>query len=202
MAEGGGLLNRYTALKPYPGFESLRLRQPLKRAAFRGSSFSGAGSVLEIFVDADACPVKEEIERVANRHDLTVHMVSNGGLRPTAHPRFHHVTVAEGADAADNWIAERIGKFDIAVTADVPLASSCLKKEASVIGPSGRLFTYESIGMALGMRELHRHLREATGQQTIHSGFTKQDRSRFLGALENEIQAIKRRIAASAGHGE
>jgi len=158
--------------------------------------------VLEIFVDADACPVKEEIERVANRHDLTVHMVSNGGLRPTAHPRFHHVTVAEGADAADNWIAERIGKFDIAITADVPLASGCLKKEASVIGPSGRLFTYESIGMALGMRELHRHLREATGQQTIHSGFTKQDRSRFLGALENEIQAIKRRIAASAGHGE
>jgi uncharacterized protein YaiI (UPF0178 family) len=158
--------------------------------------------VLEIFVDADACPVKEEIERVANRHDLTVHIVSNGGIRPSAHPRFRHVTVTDGADAADNWIAEHIEKFDIAVTADVPLASRCLNKKASVIGPSGKLFTAETIGMALGMRELHRHLREATGQQTIHSGFTKQDRSRFLGALENEIQAIKRRIATSVDRSE
>ena len=158
--------------------------------------------MLEIFVDADACPVKTEIERVANRHELTVHMVSNGGLRPSAHPRFRHVTVAEGADGADNWIAEHIGPFDIAITADAPLASRCLKKNAWVIGPSGKLFTPETIGMALGMRELNRHLRELTGEQTIHSGFTKQDRSRFLGALENEIQAIRRRIAASAGRGE
>jgi uncharacterized protein len=153
--------------------------------------------VLEIFVDADACPVKREIERVADRHGLTVYMVSNGGIRPSAHPRFHHVTVGGGADAADDWIAERIGMFDIAVTADVPLASRCLKKNASVIGPSGKLFTADTIGLALGMRELHRHLREATGEQTLHSGFTKQDRSRFLGALENEIQALKRRVAAS-----
>jgi uncharacterized protein YaiI (UPF0178 family) len=90
--------------------------------------------VLDIFVDADACPVKQEVERVADRHGLTVYMVSNGGIRPSAHPRFHHVTVADGADAADDWIAERIGMFDIAVTADVPLASRCLKKNASVIG--------------------------------------------------------------------
>jgi len=157
--------------------------------------------VLEIFVDADACPVKQEIERVANRRELIVYMVSNGGIRPSAHPRFHHVTVGGGADAADDWIAERIAHFDIAVTADVPLASRCLKKNASVIGPSGKLFTSETIGMALGMRELHRHLREATGEQTIHQGFTKQDRSRFLGALENEIQAIKRRIAMSENRG-
>lgn len=154
--------------------------------------------MLEIFVDADACPVKTEVERVAARHDLTVYIVSNGGIRPSAHPRFHHVTVTDGADAADDWIAEHIGIFDIAVTADVPLAARCLKKNASVIGPSGKLFTAETIGMALGMRELHRHLRESTGEQTLHSGFTKQDRSRFLGSLENEIQAIKRRIAASA----
>ena len=157
--------------------------------------------MLEIFVDADACPVKREIERVADRHALTVYMVSNGGIRPSAHPRFHHVTVADGADEADDWIAERIAMFDIAVTADVPLASRCLKKNASVIGPSGKLFTPETIGMALGMRELNRHLREATGEQTLHSGFTKQDRSRFLGALENEIQAMKRRIAASPSRG-
>jgi uncharacterized protein YaiI (UPF0178 family) len=150
--------------------------------------------VLDIYVDADACPVKQEIERVADRHGLTVYMVSNGGLRPSAHPRFRPVIVPEGADAADNWIAEHIQAHDIAVTADVPLASRCLKKNASVIGPSGRLFTADTIGMALGMRELHRHLREATGEQTMHSGFTRQDRSRFLGALENEIQAVKRRL--------
>ena len=149
--------------------------------------------MLDIYVDADACPVKQEIERVADRHGLTVYMVSNGGLRPSAHPRFHSVIVAESADAADNWIAERIQAHDVAITADVPLASRCLKKNASVIGPSGRLFTADTIGMALGMRELHRHLREATGDQTKHSGFTSKDRSRFLGALENEIQALKRR---------
>jgi uncharacterized protein YaiI (UPF0178 family) len=119
-------------------------------------------------------------------------------MRPSAHPRFHHVTVAEGPDAADDWIVDRIEPFDVVVTADVPLASRCLKNKASAIGPSGRLFTEENIGVALGMRELHRHLREATGQQTMHSGFTKQDRSRFLGALENEIQAIKRRIGMAA----
>jgi uncharacterized protein YaiI (UPF0178 family) len=152
--------------------------------------------VLDIFVDADACPVKQEIERVADRHNLTVYMVSNGGLRPSAHPRFRAIVVTEGPDAADNWIAEHIQSFDICVTADVPLASRCLKKNASVIGPSGKLFTADTIGMALGMRELNRHLREVTGEQTTHSGFTKQDRSRFLGALENEIQAIKRRAAA------
>ncbi|HEY2445823.1 MAG TPA: YaiI/YqxD family protein [Rhizomicrobium sp.] len=157
--------------------------------------------MLDIFVDADACPVKDEVARVAERHGLTVYMVSNGGIRPSAHPRFHHVTVGGGADAADDWIAEHIGKFDIAITADVPLASRCLDKSASVIGPSGKAFTEESIGMSLGMRELHRHLREVTGGQTIHREFTKQDRSRFLNALENEIQAIRRRAAADPPKG-
>jgi uncharacterized protein YaiI (UPF0178 family) len=154
--------------------------------------------LLEIFVDADACPVKAEVERVADRHGLDVYIVSNGGMRPSAHPHFHHVTVEAGADAADDWIAGRIQPFDIAVTADVALASRCLERKASVLGPSGKLFTEESIGLALGMRDLHRHLREATGQQTFHSGFTKQDRSRFLGALETEIQSIKRRAAGDS----
>jgi uncharacterized protein YaiI (UPF0178 family) len=154
--------------------------------------------LLDIYVDADACPVKQEIERVADRHGLTVTMVSNGGMRPSAHPRFHNVTVGDGADAADDWIAEHIGTFDILVTADVPLASRCLSKGASVIGPSGKPFTQENIGMALGMRHLQRHLREVTGQQTLHSGFSRQDRSRFLAALELEIVAVRRRVAASA----
>ena len=129
---------------------------------------------------------------MAERQGLHVHLVSNGGIRPSAHPLFHHVTVAEGADAADDWIAERIGAGDICVTADVPLASRCLAKGASVLGPTGKAFTEDSIGMALGMRDLNRHLREATGQQTYHAGFGKEDRSRFLGALENTIQTIRR----------
>ena len=158
--------------------------------------------MLDIYVDADACPVKYEIERVADRQVLTVTMVSNGGMRPSAHPRFHHVTVGGGTDAADDWIAEHIAAFDIAITADVLLASRCLEKGASVVGPSGKLLTRENIGTALGLRDLNRHLREATGQQTFHSGFTRQDRSRFLAALENEIAAVKRRIAASASKPE
>jgi len=149
--------------------------------------------LLEIYVDADACPVKAEVERVADRHRLTVHIVSNGGIRPNANPRVKHVIVEQGADAADDWIAERIGEGDIAITADIPLASRCLKEGAAVLGPTGKAFSEESIGMALGMRELHRHLREVTGTQTYNAGFTKQDRSQFLNALENAIQIIKRK---------
>src|ERR1700690_2510221 len=151
--------------------------------------------MLEIYVDGDACPVKQEVESVATRHGLTVHIVSNGGLRPSRNPLVKSVTVAEGADAADDWIAERIGPGDIAITADIPLAARCLKKSGRVVSPTGRPFTETTIGMALGMRDLHRHLREATGNQTYNAGFTRQDRSRFLGALENEIQAVKRTMA-------
>jgi uncharacterized protein YaiI (UPF0178 family) len=146
----------------------------------------------EIYVDADACPVKQEAIQVAERHGLVVHIVSNGGLRPSPHPLVRHVIVEQGADAADDWIAERIGAGDIAITSDIPLASRCLKKEAIVLGPTGKPFTPEGIGMALGMRDLHRHLREATGTQTYNANFTKADRSRFLGALENAVQAARR----------
>jgi uncharacterized protein YaiI (UPF0178 family) len=151
--------------------------------------------MLELYVDGDACSVKQEVESVATRHGLSVHIVSNGGLRPSRNPLVKSVTVAEGADAADDWIAEHIGKGDIAITADIPLASRCLKKGARVVSPTGKPFTETTIGMALGMRDLHRHLREATGNQTYNAGFTRQDRSRFLGALENEIQAVKRTMA-------
>ena len=147
---------------------------------------------LTIFVDADACPVKEEVLRVAERHRLPIHMVSNGGIRPSPHPLVNTVIVAAGADEADNWIAEHIKANDIAVTADIPLASRCLKKQARVLSPSGKIFSADNIGMALGMRDLNQHLREVTGGQTYHAGFTRQDRSRFLGVLENEIQAAKR----------
>ncbi|HEX4534992.1 MAG TPA: YaiI/YqxD family protein [Rhizomicrobium sp.] len=152
--------------------------------------------MLEIFVDADACPVKAEVERVAGRHSLNVHIVSNGGLRPSANPLVHNVIVAAGADAADDWIAEHIGEGDIAITADIPLAARCLKNNAVALSPSGKPFTPDNIGMALGMRDLNRHLREATGNQTFNAGFTKEDRSRFLNALENAIQAIRRQNGA------
>jgi uncharacterized protein YaiI (UPF0178 family) len=151
--------------------------------------------VLEIFVDGDACPVKGEVERVAGRHGLTVHLVSNGGLRPSRNPLVKHITVAEGADAADDWIAGRAREGDIVVTADIPLASRCLKAGARVLGPSGRPFTEEGIGMALGLRELQRHLREVTRGETRHASFSSKDRSRFLGALENEIQSVRRAFA-------
>jgi uncharacterized protein YaiI (UPF0178 family) len=151
--------------------------------------------MLEIYVDADACPVKAEVEKVAARHGLTIHIVSNGGLRPSANPKVRNVIAPEGADAADDWIVEHIEAGDICVTADIPLASRCLKKNASVLGPNGKPFTEDTIGMALGMRELSRHLRELTpGGQTHHKGFGKDDRSRFLSALENEIQKIKRTL--------
>lgn len=150
---------------------------------------------MQIFVDGDACPVKAEIEKVADRHGLSVTIVSNGGLRPSANPRMRHVIVAHGADAADDWIVEHIGAGDICITADIPLAARCLDKGARVLGSNGKPFTSESIGMALGLRELSRHLRElAPGGQTHHAGFAKQDRSRFLGELENTIQALKRRV--------
>ena len=145
-----------------------------------------------IFVDGDACPVKAEVEKVAARHGLAVTIVSNGGLRPSANPLVCHVTVPEGPDAADDWIAEHAGQGDIVVTADIPLASRALAKGARVLGPNGKAFTPDNVGMALGMRELNRHLREVTGGQTHHAGFSAKDRSRFLGELENCIQALKR----------
>lgn len=153
--------------------------------------------MLEIYVDGDACPVKAEVEQVAGRHQLPVVIVSNGGLRPSRNPLVRHVTVPEGADAADDWIVEHAGEGAIVITADIPLASRALGKGARVLGPNGKKFTAEGIGTALGMRDLHRHLRELTpGGQTRHAGFSRQDRSRFLGALENEIQAVRRAFAA------
>ena len=149
--------------------------------------------MFQIYVDGDACPVKAEVEKVASRHGLAVTIVSNGGLRPSANPMMRHVVVAEGADAADDWIVQNIAAGDICITADIPLAARCLEKAARVLAPNGKPFTPEGIGMALGMRELSRHLRELTpGGQTHHAGFGKQDRSRFLGELENMIQALKR----------
>ncbi len=147
---------------------------------------------MEIYIDGDACPVKQEVLKVAGRHGLRVHLVGNTWLRAGDGPLVNRVVVAEGADAADDWIAERIGPGDIAVTADIPLAARCLEKGARALGPTGKPFTPDSIGMALAMRDLKAHLRETGEIKGYVPNFTKQDRSRFLSALEETIQALKR----------
>ncbi len=146
---------------------------------------------LKIYVDADACPVKQETVRVADRHRLEVVFVSNAAMRLPEGFAVRRVVVDEGPDEADNWIAESIDPADVAITSDIPLADRCLKKGAAVLKPNGDEFTEASIGMALAMRDLSAHLRE-TGGQTHHASFSKRDRSQFLQGLENLIQKRKR----------
>ncbi len=145
-----------------------------------------------IYVDADACPVKDEALRVADRHGLPIKYVSNAWMRLPEGANVERVIVPEGPDAADDWIAERIGKGDIVVTADIPLAARCLSAGAQAIGSTGKPFTDASIGMALAMRDLSRHLRETGESRGFNASFTKQDRSRFLEALELAVQEAKR----------
>jgi uncharacterized protein YaiI (UPF0178 family) len=146
----------------------------------------------QIYVDADACPVKDEVLRVAARHGLKVTMVANRGLRPSRDPMIAHVMVPQGADAADDWIVEQVAAGDIVVTTDIPLASRSLAKGAVVLGPSGRPFTPDSIGMALAMRELNQHLRETGESRGLNAGFTSKDRSAFLQALDEAVVRAKR----------
>lgn len=145
----------------------------------------------EIFVDADACPVKEEAIRVATRHKLTIHFVSNQWMRLEDSPLIKKIVVPDGPDVADDWIAGHITPGDICVTADIPLADRCVKAGAQALNPNGKAYTADSIGMALAMRNLMTDLRE-TGE-IIGGGrpFSKQDRSNFLQSLEKMIQSIK-----------
>jgi len=158
----------------------------------RNKSEDDKGRPMELYVDADACPVKEEILRVATRHQLITHVVSNSWMRLPESPLIRRVVVTEGPDIADDWIAERIQPGDIAITADIPLASRCLKAGAKAIGPTGKPFDNGSIGMALAMRDLQSHLRETGESRGFNPAFTPRDRSRFLEALENAIQATRR----------
>lgn len=150
----------------------------------------------EIFVDADACPVKEEAVKVADRHGLVIHFVSNAWMRLPAGVNVNRVVVSDGFDAADDWIAGRAGAGDIVVTGDIPLADRCLKNGAQVIGLSGKPFTEDAIGMALAMREISRDLREMGEISGAGPAFSKKDRSRFLEALE----LAARRAGAAAGY--
>lgn len=147
-----------------------------------------------IYVDADACPVKAEAEKVADRLGLVVTFVSNGGLRPSRDPMVRHVVVSKSADAADDWIVENARPNDIVVTADIPLAARTVALGAHVLGVTGKPFTPETIGMAVAMRDLKQHLRETGESKGYNASFTPQDRSRFLGALD---QTARRALQAS-----
>ncbi len=133
-----------------------------------------------IYVDADACPVKPEIFKVAERHAMEVTLVANSGLRPSRDPMVKMVIVSNGFDAADDWIAERAGPGDIVVTADVPLAGRCVATGALVTGPTGRVFDEANIGIATAMRDLGAHLRETGESKGYNAAFSPRDRSKFL----------------------
>ena len=146
----------------------------------------------QIYVDADACPVKDEVLRVAGRHGLVVTFVANFELRPSRDPMIRNVVVPQGADAADDWIVEHVAARDIVITADIPLARRALEKAAVVLGPTGRPFTPDSIGMALAMRELNQHLRETGESRGLNAGYTARDRSTFLQALDEAVVRARR----------
>jgi len=148
--------------------------------------------LLHIFVDADACPVKEEVYRVARRCRLDVTVVTNSWMRVPDERGIALEVVADGFDAADDWIVEHVQPDDIVVTADIPLASRCLKQGARVMGPTGRPFTEDNIGDAVATRELLSELRDAGQITGGPPPLEKRDRSRFLQELDHVVQAIRR----------
>jgi hypothetical protein len=147
---------------------------------------------IEIYVDADACPVKNEVYRVAERHGLKVMVVSNSPIAVPRDPLVERVVVGGGMDAADDWIASRAGQGDVVITADVPLASRCVKTAAVVIAPDGKLFDDDSIGMALAARNLMHDLRSAGATTGGPKPFSARDRSQFLSALDLAVVGLKR----------
>ncbi len=147
---------------------------------------------LRILVDADACPVKDEIYKVAWRHEVPVTLVSNSWFRVPAHPLIERVVVGAGFDEADDWIAERTDARSVVVTGDILLADRCLKAGASVIAPNGKPFTANSIGSAVATRAIMADLRSGIGQTGGPPPFARTDRSRFLTALDEALVRLKR----------
>ena len=150
--------------------------------------------MLDIYVDADACPVKQEVCRVAKRYRMNVTFVSNARMRLPYQEGVKLVVVEGQLDAADDFIVENVTKDDIVVTADIPLAFRCIKSGAQVIGPNGRLFSIDNIGDALATRNLLSELREAGSITGGPPPFQKRDRSRFLQSLDQIVQSIKRTL--------
>jgi len=149
--------------------------------------------LLHIFIDADACPVKPEVYRVANRYGLHVTLVANSWMRVPNDRWIALEVVEDGFDAADDWIVEHVEPHDIVVTSDIPLASRCLKENARVIGPSGKPFTEDNIGQAVATRDLLSELRDAGEITGGPPPLNKRDRSRFLQQLDEMIQSIRRK---------
>ena len=156
-----------------------------------------------IHVDGDACPVREEVYRVATRLNLPVVVVANGSrpIRPPELPNVRMQLVAEGADAADDWIVEHIGRGDVCVTSDIPLAARCLEKGARALSPKGHNWTADNIGSALAGRAVGEHLRAIGVATGGPASMQKQDRSRFLAALDTAVQAAMRDLAAPPPRG-
>ena len=148
--------------------------------------------MINILIDADACPVKEEVFKVAERYDLEVYLVSNQWLRLSVGPKVHKIVVSDGFDAADDWIVERAEEQDIVITADIPLAARCLEKGASVLGHNGKPFSEDNIGMSLAMRTLNQDLRDMGTIKGANKPFDKKDRSRFLSALDELVRQAGR----------
>src|ERR1700709_2678497 len=155
-----------------------------------------------IYVDADACPVKDEIYRVAERHGLPVSVVAGNFIRVPQDPLIERVAAGSGMDAADDWIAERVGKGDIVITSDIPLASRCVKAGAEVIAPNGKPFTEQSIGMTLAVRNLMTDLRSSGEGSGGPRSFAPRDRSAFLSALDQTIRRIQRQRAEQSAQNQ
>lgn len=148
--------------------------------------------MLDIYVDADGCPVKDETYRVAERYGLKVILVADARMRVPDQDWIELVVVSGGFDAADDWIAEHVQEDDIVVTGDIPLASRCLKQGARALSPRGRVFREDSIGQALATRDFLAHLRELGMETGGPAPFQKRDRSQFLQRLDEIVQAIRR----------
>lgn len=155
-------------------------------------------AAVRIFVDADACPVKPEVYRVAERYALKVYVVANAFMAVPRSDMIERVIVAEGPDIADNWIAERAGANDIVITADIPLAGRCVRNGATVIGTTGKPFTEDSIGMAVATRDLLTDLRAAGAVTRGPPPLTRQDISRFLSALDLAVTRLKRKLSGQS----
>ena len=151
-------------------------------------------AAIRIFVDADACPVKPEVYRVAERYGLKVYVVANSFMNVPRSDMIERVIVSEGPDLADDWIAERAGSSDIVITADIPLAGRCVRNQATVIGPTGKPFSEDSIGMALATRNLLTDLRSAGATTRGPPPLSRQDISRFLSALDLAVVRLQRTL--------
>ena len=153
---------------------------------------------IRIFVDADACPVKAEVYRVAERYGLKVFVVANSFMNVPRSDLIERVIVSEGPDIADNWITERAGENDIVITADIPLAGRCVRNKATVIGPTGKPFTDDSIGIALATRDLLTDLRSAGATTRGPPPLSRQDISRFLSALDLAVTRLQRKLSGQS----